>query len=339
MCHCCVLLLWLDLVVSPVLVINHISFYTAQHKIHNVAVLIMLMFVARNLQRAGFIILLCCCGGKLAWANPTDSNVITIRQSSTVDINNEDYYFYRLLELALHKTDTPPTVTRIEQLPYRLEDKRLRSGLVKGMVDVLWSPTSAEFEQQMLPVRVSLLKNLNNYRILLIRKNEQPIFSAIHNLDDLRQLKGGMSSQWTDAKIMEYNKLPLVKAVGYGKLFKMLAAKRFDYFSRGLYQVQSEVNFYPELELQIEQELMLSYPNEVYFFVNSNNSALAKRLEKGLNMALHDGSFDQLFNSIPRYQWGIALLAKHQRRIITLQPLPLGYPAFDQHSSSDLLDQ
>jgi len=47
---------------------------------------------------------------------------------------------------------------------------------------------------------------------------------------------------------MECNRLPLVTAVGYGKLFKMPAANRFDYFSSGLYQIQSEVNFYPELE-------------------------------------------------------------------------------------------
>ena len=290
----------------------------------------MFMCVAQCLQRAGFIILLCCCGAKVVWANSAENNSIVIRQSNTTDINNEDYYFYRLLELALRKTDTPSTSTQIKQSPYRMIDRRLRRGLMQGKVDVLWSPTSAEFERQMLPVRVSLLKNLNNYRILLIRKNEQPIFSAIHNLDDLRQLKGGMGSQWTDAHIMEYNKLPLVKAVGYAKLFKMLAAKRFDYFSRGLYQIPSEVNFYPELELQIEQELMLSYPNEVYFFVNSNNHALAKRLAEGLKIAQNDGSFDQLFNSIPRYQWGMELLSKHQRRVIELQPLPLDHPAVNK---------
>lgn len=252
---------------------------------------------------------------------PLDSEVI-IRQSKTTDIAAEDYYFYRVLELVLYKTEAEWGVARLKQLPYRLEDKRMRTGLMQGVVDVIWSPTSDEFEQQMLPVRVSLLKELNNYRLLLIRKGDQPIFSAVQSLDDFRELKGGISSQWTDARIMEYNRLPLAQVVGYGKLFKMLAAKRFDYFSRGLYQIQTEVDLYPELELQIEQELMLSYPNEVYFFVNKNNEALARRLESGLEIALRDGSFDKLFNSIPRYQWGMELLKKHQRRVITLQPLP-----------------
>ena len=258
----------------------------------------------------------------ITWATVSSASTIVIRQSDNDDPESEDYYFYRVLELALHKTEVEWGLVQIKQLPYRSEDKRLRSALMLGKVDVLWSPTSADFERQMLPVRISLLKDLNNYRLLLIRKNEQPTFSAVQSIDDLRKLKGGISSQWTDAKIMEYNKLPLVQAVGYGKLFKMLAAKRFDYFSRGLYQVQSEVNLYPELELQIEQELMLSYSNDVYFFVNKSNHDLAKRIETGLRIAQRDGSFDKLFNSIPRYLWGVELLKKHQRRVITLQPLP-----------------
>lgn len=263
---------------------------------------------------------LCCIN--VTWANVPASGSVIIRQSHIEDSTSEDYYFYRLLALVLRKTDAHWGPAEVVQLPYRLEDKRLRTGLMQGKVDVLWSPTSEIFEQQMLPVRVSLLKDLNNYRLLLIRKDTQPVFSKIQSLDDLRKLKGGMSSQWTDAQIMEYNDLPLVQAVGYSKLFRMLAAKRFDYFSRGLYQIQTEVNFYPEFELQIEQELMLNYPNEVYFFVNNKNTALARRLEDGLKIALRDGSFDELFNSIPRYQWGMGVLEKHQRRVLRLQPLP-----------------
>lgn len=270
------------------------------------------------------------CWGNVVWAGTQAVSEVVIRQSKITDIAAEDYYFYRVLALVLDKTEADWGISRINQLPYRLEDKRLRTGLMQGVVDVIWSPTSAEFEQQMLPVRISLLKELNNYRLLLIRKNEQSIFSAVQSIDDFRKLKGGISSQWTDAKIMEYNRLPLAQVVGYGKLFKMLAAKRFDYFSRGLYQIQTEINLYPELELQIEQELMLSYPNEVYFFVNKNNPDLAKRLEAGLKIAQRDGSFDQLFNSIPRYQWGMELLKKHQRRVITLQPLPFKNIAIKQ---------
>lgn len=252
----------------------------------------------------------------------TLARIIIPQTSSRENINHEDYYFSRLLKLALEKTESTHGPFQIEETEQRLVDKRLRTALIQGKVDVLWSSNSAEFEQQMLPVRISLLKELNNFRLLLIRNGDQPRFSAVDSLDDLRKLKGGMSAQWADAKVMRQNNLPLVEAVGYGKLFKMLAAGRFDYFSRGLYQIQPEVNLYPELELQIEQELMLHYRNDVYFFVDKNNSVLAERLETGLTVALADGSFDELFNSIPRYQWGLALLQNHQRRVLELLAEP-----------------
>ncbi len=248
----------------------------------------------------------------------TLERIIIPQTSSRENINHEDYYFSRLLRLVLEKTEPSHGPFQIAETEQWLVDKRLRTALIQGKVDVLWSPNSAEFEQQMLPVRISLLKELNNFRLLLIRKGDQPRFSAVNSLDDLRKLKGGMSAQWADAKVMRQNNLPLVEAVGYGKLFKMLAAGRFDYFSRGVYQIQPEVSLYPELELQIEQELMLYYHNEVYFFVDKENSALASRLETGLKLALADGSFDQLFNSIPRYQWGLELLQNHKRRVLNL---------------------
>jgi hypothetical protein len=176
-------------------------------------------------------------------------------------------------------------------------------------------------EVEFLPIKVSLLKELNSYRLLLIRPEMQAEFSRVNTLNDLRKFSGGMNAQWADADIMEANGLPLVKAVGYESLFRMLAAKRFDYFSRGLYQIQTEVKFYPELHLAIEKELMLHYPNYVYFFVHKDNKALAQRLVAGLETAQRDGSFDALFNSIPRYQWGTEQLKQNQRRILNLQAI------------------
>ena len=246
---------------------------------------------------------------------------VMISQTASNDINHEDYYFTQLLALALAKTERQYGKVNLVELPNRKEDKRLRAELLARNIDLLWSPTSPELEAEFLAVKVSLLKELNNYRLLLIRPEAQTQFSRVKTLKDLRQFKGGMSAQWVDADIMQANNLPLVKAVGYGKLFKMLAAKRFDYFSRGVYQIQTEVNFYPNLDMAIEKDLMLHYQNEVYFFVHKDNKVLAQRLKKGLEAAQKDGSFDALFNSIPRYQWGIEQLKHHHRRVIHLLPI------------------
>lgn len=243
---------------------------------------------------------------------------IIIPKMTSYDINHEDYYFSKLLDLALSKTLSTYGPYEIQEPVNWTADKRLRIALSKGEIDVLWSTTSAELEQEMLPIKISLLKEMNNYRVLIIRPEDQAAFSQVKNLKDLRKFRGGMNSQWVDAMVMEQNQLPQIYAVGYGKFFKMLAAKRFDYFSRGIYQVQTEVNFYPELKLAIERDLLLHYNNEFYFFVQKENAALASRIESGLKMALEDGSFDQLFNSIPRYQWALNELKNGARRVIDL---------------------
>lgn len=262
----------------------------------------------------------CCSIGHRSYAGDSVTTVIVPKSSST-DINHEDYYFSHLLALALDKTRGSHGDYRLREHPVFMVDDRLRQALQQGKLDVVWSVTHPDYECEMLPVKLSLLKDLNNYRVLLIRGNDQDRFSRVKSLEDLREFTGGLGSQWPDVAVMKANRLPLVTAPGYGKLFKMLAAGRFDYFSRGLYQVQTEVNFYPELKLAIENTLMLHYPNEVYFFVNRDNAALAERLQQGLRLALADGSFDALFESIPRYQWALKELASGSRRIIELERL------------------
>lgn len=259
-----------------------------------------------------------CSIGHRAYAGDSVTTVIVPKSSST-DINHEDYYFSHLLALALDKTRGSHGDYRLREHPVFMVDDRLRQALQQGKLDVIWSVTHPDYECEMLPVKISLLKDLNNYRVLLIRGNDQDRFSSVKSLEDLRGFIGGLGSQWPDVAVMKANRLPLVTAPGYGKLFKMLAADRFDYFSRGLYQVQTEVNFYPELNLAIENTLMLHYPNDVYFFVSRDNAALAARLQQGLRLAQADGSFDALFESIPRYQWALKELTYGSRRIIPLE--------------------
>ncbi len=242
--------------------------------------------------------------------------------STTNQIHHEDYYFSRALKLALDKTIDSHGPYQLTQTKNRVTDHRLMASLQQGEVDVLWAGTNAEKERHLLPIRISLLKELSDYRLLLIRPGDQQRFSAVNSLEDLRRFRGGMNPQWTDASIMEHNQLPLVYAVDYSHLFQMLSAGRFDYFSRGLYQIHGELEKFPDLKMVIEDELMLHYRNDFYFFVHRDNVALADRLALGLKRAQEDGSFDALFNSIPRYRWGQEQLKSNKRRIIPLNNLP-----------------
>jgi hypothetical protein len=229
-----------------------------------------------------------------------------------------DNYFANLLHLVLQKTESTYGQYRLQEHPNWFSDKRRINALVEGKLDVFWSSTSAEHERLIQPIKISLLKDLNNYRLLLIRKQDQAIFSRINTLADLRKLKGGMNPQWQDAAIMQANHLPMVSSVSYPSFFKMLAAKRFDYFSRGIYQIQAEAKLFPELNLAVEEHLILHYPNGFYFFVNKKNKILAERIAQGLTIALADGSFDALFTSVPQYRWGMEQLTNPSRVVINL---------------------
>jgi hypothetical protein len=127
-----------------------------------------------------------------------------------------------------------------------------------------------------------------------------------------------MGAQWPDRSVMEKNGLPLVFSVNYYNLFKMLKANRFDYFSRGIYQVQPELNVKANRGLVLEDHLMLQYSNPLFFFVNEKNTVLAERIELGLSIAIADGSFDAVFNAFPRFAWAQQLLDENKRRIFTL---------------------
>ncbi len=234
---------------------------------------------------------------------------------------HEDYYFTKLLELALSKTEKKYGPFLIQLSPKRALDHRFLANMLKGEHDVMWAKSTPELEQNLLAVRVSLLKDLSSYRILMIRRGDQARFSAIKNLDDLRKLRGGMHPQWADAAIMAHNGLPLVYGTEYTHLFFMLTAGRFDYFSRGLAQIYIEPARFPDLPLAIEEDLMLQYRNDYNFFVRKEDTKLAERLTEGLKLAEADGSFDQLLYSFPRYRWGMEQLQQKKRRIITLEPL------------------
>lgn len=271
--------------------------------------------------RAYISLILALLGTAVTLPSSASDTRIVIKRTESQDIKNEDYYFKRLIELALAKTAHVYGEASLVELPNDVSEKRLESELVGKRLDLLWAPDSAVLEREFLPIKISLLKELNDYRLLLIKPERQPEFSQVRTLEDLRKFRGGINSQWADVAVMEANGLPLVKAVGYEKLFRMLAVNRFDYFSRGLYQISAEVGFYPELKLAIERDLMLYYPNQVYFFVHKDSKLLAERLKTGLEVSQKDGSFDSLFNSIPRYQWGSEQLKNHKRTLILLRPL------------------
>ncbi|WP_075187205.1 hypothetical protein [Teredinibacter haidensis] len=62
--------------------------------------------------------------------------------------------------------------------------------LVSGLYDVNWMHTSKEREQVLLPIRISLFKQLTGWRLMMLSKGSQQTFDSLTNVADIKQLVG-----------------------------------------------------------------------------------------------------------------------------------------------------
>lgn len=240
-------------------------------------------------------------------------------------------YRWKLLELALAHAQEPSTASPL--IPYA-EDVTQNRGvqlLQSGAIDVIALGTNAERESQMMPIKIDILRGIVGFRIFVIRASDQQRIASLDAQALRQQLTFGLNSQWADVPVMRANGFTVETSTSYENLFGMLVAKRFDAFPRGLNEAARELEerkfSYPQLA--VEQTKALFFPFPIYFWVHKDNKALAQRIEKGLSMALADGSFRKLFETYHAKE--IAALAKEKRTVLRLTNpnLPPGNPEPD----------
>lgn len=236
-----------------------------------------------------------------------------------VGADQHNTYFIKLLELAMDKTRVEDGPVLISIYPESLSGARFMAEIKnKRAIDVIWNGTSSQRERELLPVRISLLKELNESRVLLIRKEDQWKFDQVHSLADMRRFTAGAGADWPSADILRNNDMSVMTVTNTNLLFPMLRAKRFDYISRNLSEAWAEAQAFEKEGLVIERNLLLHGGVPFYFFVHKDNRALAARIERGLQRAQDDGSFDALFMSEPGFKQGMDILADKNRRLLQL---------------------
>lgn len=202
-------------------------------------------------------------------------------------------YPVRLLELALKKSGTDYDLrSHPRPMPQGAALGRLASG---SGINVVWSMTSKDREEQLLPIRIPIDKGLFGYRIAFVREQNRGIISNVKGLDELRAFVAGQGHDWPDTDILQGNGLKVMTSTAYEGLFVMLQAGRFDYFPRSILEIWDEAAVAGRQQLVVEDKVLLYYPTAVYYFVNKKDVVLANAIESGLNRAMADGSFDALF--------------------------------------------
>lgn len=236
-----------------------------------------------------------------------------------VGADTEDTYFQKLLTLVLAKTEATDGPALLKTFPERFSSIRFMADLKNNVtLDLLWYATSKQREEDLLPIRISLVKELNEYRVLLIRREDQAKFANIQTLKGLQAFTAGAGADWPSADILRKNGMPVTTVNNISLLFPMLKAKRFDYISRNIFEVWAEVKTFEKDDLVIENTLLFHGGVPIYFFVNKNNKKLADRIERGLKIAIADGSFDELFLSSPEFVQGNNMLLDKQRKVLIL---------------------
>lgn len=141
-----------------------------------------------------------------------------------------------------------------------------------------------------------LYKGLKGWRLAIINQNTPELLKPVTNKQMLQALHPVQFHSWISAEIFEHNDITVVKGSSFKGLFEMLEKNRADYLPRSILEVEQDLSRYPELTLMVDPYLLIKYPSVVYFYVNKNNTELAKHISDGLEKSLKDGSFDRIFN-------------------------------------------
>lgn len=229
--------------------------------------------------------------------------------------NSIETYARGLLTLVLSKL---PEKYEIEQTIAGNSEERMVSMLMDNQLDVVWYATTNDLEERLQPIRICIYRGLLGYRVLMIKKGTQHKFDGIKTREDLKRVSLGQGRFWADTNVLTANHLNVVKVLKYEGLFYMLDGERFDAFPRGAHEPWSEMQRYPKLALDVEQNLLISYTNPFYFFVNKSNTKLAAEIERGLRIAIEDGSFDEYFFNDPTVQDVMAKANLKNRSLIKL---------------------
>lgn len=211
------------------------------------------------------------------------------------EFDQKSQYPVKLLSLALDQTGVKYRLVPTEK---SMEHHRSIVQLTENReVNVVWSVTNIEREQNMLPIRIPIFKGLIGWRMFMIKKENAEAFKQIKNLQELTQFKPIQVLTWADTKILQSNGFDVITPRSYEDVFSMLNQQQGDFLPRSLVEVWAEMSTDMVAEdIIVEPTLGVRYPAAMYFFVNVNDKILARLLTDGLEKAIASGEFDTLFN-------------------------------------------
>ena len=139
-------------------------------------------------------------------------------------------------------------------------------------------------------------------------------------------------NQWPDSDILEENGYRVDRIARFEVMYRMIEAGRCDYFPRSVIEIYAELEQFGQGVLMAYDDLVLSYPFPMYFFVNNDDASLADDLEGALTTMVQSGRLHEFMQQHPVTRSAFPLSRFKHARIFNLRNarLPPSTPVTDK---------
>lgn len=175
-------------------------------------------------------------------------------------------------------------------------DRMIHSSLSGELINTVIVPPSNEWDRQHIAIRIPIRLGLLSYRLLLVNKADLAKFEKIQTLQELKDLRVGLTNYWETTKILKNEAFNILETAHFDGLFLMLDKQRFDYLPRGIYEIFSELNARQNVlsNVVVEPTIALHIPMLSYVYVSPSEQRLAKRIKAGLQKLMFNGELKTL---------------------------------------------
>ena len=205
-------------------------------------------------------------------------------------------YPLALLELALTKAGVDYTL-----VPKERPGSNTRVAVLmeqEGTFDVAFFGTRPDLEERLRPIRFPIHRGLLGFRVAITHKDNLAKLDEVNTPEEFLELSVCQGLGWSDTAILQEAGFFVVTG-DYHNLFKVVNARRCDLYTRALFEAYGEVDQrQSELpDLVVDDSILIRYRLASFIFVNPAKEELAQAIERGLEVAMQDGSFRRLFES------------------------------------------
>ncbi|MDO6762342.1 transporter substrate-binding domain-containing protein [Agarivorans sp. 1_MG-2023] len=266
------------------------------------------------------------------------SNTVLAQVTTPMVLGERDRLVIDLIKLSFEKSNYSQDIQPIDTY---YSEARLVEEVKQNQVSVIWAGASNAMQQQLKPIKIPIFKGLLGHRVFVIEQSNQAAFEGVSSLESLKRLKAGLGRFWGDTEILENAGLEVVKPVKAQSLFHMVDGGRFDYLPLAVHEAWEVVETQNEVNLAVEDNILLIYPMAMYLYVDPQNRELYDAINNGLEAAIADGSYDQLFYQSPLISNTFKTARLNERQIIKINNplLPADAPLHRKELWLDIQDR